>query len=609
MVDKTPNHGLNKYEQGDTNWTHSADMQTIEERLVIRDEEGNLGNYSPHSGATFVATDTGAVYDGDGTEWQLASRKVSSLTVTDSLSVPSDSSGIKARGSYRNVPSGIVYVDSNNDYVAESFITDETWSDSNDTGIVLQSLLDNIRDAKGEPIGEIQFGVGSFNFDSPVSFSEHGGTTLTGQSFRQSNNQSGTLFRAGSLPSGRGILEFGNIGDGNNPGGGAGSHIRNIYMNLGRKNVVGIYNWAQDRVRTTDVKVENVGPAGNGVAFLGSYNTAITDSYFVQAAFLYNHPRTKSMNSLRFHNVTFNTNNSTHPPLIISSQGTRITNGIFNGVDGPNMEDGLAVVSGDASKTGLLDSDDRVSASEVSGQVSRLQISSSAFVTGGNDVRVFNDIEKSEITSSRFSSSGVAIHGFSRLAVSACRFTATGRESLYRPGDGSGGVSTIVGCEFKNFGQDSGEPAIRFGSSQAHRCVVSNNAFRSTNGASNDIVLENNADSIIVTGNWVDSGISGSISGTKSSRKLASKVVANSSNPIGFSRTSPNLPSGTGAGDFVSNLHLQGAWIYHDGSGVNIQSFGESTKLATDQSPIFVPRGGKVWFDNSTPSAWDWWWV
>jgi hypothetical protein len=182
MVEKTPNHELNKYDEGDTNWTHSPDMQTIEERLVIRDEESNLGNYSPHSGATFVAIDTGAVYDGDGSGWQQATREVSSLSVTDSLSVPSDSSAIQARGSYRNGPAGMVYVDSNGDYVAESFVTDETWSESNDTGTILQSLIDSINEARGgsSAIGEIEFGVGTFNFDTPVVFNNHTGWTLTG---------------------------------------------------------------------------------------------------------------------------------------------------------------------------------------------------------------------------------------------------------------------------------------------------------------------------------------------------------------------------------------------------------------------------------------------
>lgn len=81
MVKKTPNHGLHRYSQGEPNWTHSPDMQTIEERLVIRDKESNLENYTPYQTATFVATDTNVVYDGSGESWQLAQRGFEGIEV------------------------------------------------------------------------------------------------------------------------------------------------------------------------------------------------------------------------------------------------------------------------------------------------------------------------------------------------------------------------------------------------------------------------------------------------------------------------------------------------------------------------------------------------
>lgn len=74
MVKKTPNHGLNKYAEGEADWTHSPDMQAIEERLVIRDQEEKIGDYIPYSTATFISTDTGRTYDGDGESWQPAAR-------------------------------------------------------------------------------------------------------------------------------------------------------------------------------------------------------------------------------------------------------------------------------------------------------------------------------------------------------------------------------------------------------------------------------------------------------------------------------------------------------------------------------------------------------
>lgn len=108
MVEKTSNHGLNKYEQGETNWTHAPDMQAIEERLVVRDVEANLGAYVPHSTATFIATDTGTVFDGDGESWTAATRaleqvgasriRTDTATFSDVLTVEPDAVGIEILG-------------------------------------------------------------------------------------------------------------------------------------------------------------------------------------------------------------------------------------------------------------------------------------------------------------------------------------------------------------------------------------------------------------------------------------------------------------------------------------------------------------------------------
>ena len=98
MAGKTPNHELNTYEPGDENWSHSADMETIEERLVVRAPESDREDYEPYEDAIFVATDTGAVYDGDGWRWVEASRRydeldadeaeIGSCVVDEHLSIP-----------------------------------------------------------------------------------------------------------------------------------------------------------------------------------------------------------------------------------------------------------------------------------------------------------------------------------------------------------------------------------------------------------------------------------------------------------------------------------------------------------------------------------------
>lgn len=74
-MEETDNHVLNTYTSGETGWTHSPDMEHIEERLTVRDTEANLSNYTPHAGAEFIATDTGVVYDGDGGSWNKSTRE------------------------------------------------------------------------------------------------------------------------------------------------------------------------------------------------------------------------------------------------------------------------------------------------------------------------------------------------------------------------------------------------------------------------------------------------------------------------------------------------------------------------------------------------------
>lgn len=84
-MQETDNHKLNQFEDGDVNWEHSTDMDTIERRLVVRDSEASRTDYTPHNGAIFIAQDTGAVYDGNGSSWSLASRQFDGLSANNLL--------------------------------------------------------------------------------------------------------------------------------------------------------------------------------------------------------------------------------------------------------------------------------------------------------------------------------------------------------------------------------------------------------------------------------------------------------------------------------------------------------------------------------------------
>jgi hypothetical protein len=74
MSDPTPNHGLNRPDQGAQNWhvPLNENFANIDQGIEIRDAAGNRSQYTPNEGAKFLATDTGMVYVGNGTEWEEA---------------------------------------------------------------------------------------------------------------------------------------------------------------------------------------------------------------------------------------------------------------------------------------------------------------------------------------------------------------------------------------------------------------------------------------------------------------------------------------------------------------------------------------------------------
>ena len=78
---ETPNHGYNRPPRGAKNWDEDLNQNftDIDEDMPIRDTEGNKGNYDPVSGRKYEATDSGAVYYGNGDSWVLADREVGSV--------------------------------------------------------------------------------------------------------------------------------------------------------------------------------------------------------------------------------------------------------------------------------------------------------------------------------------------------------------------------------------------------------------------------------------------------------------------------------------------------------------------------------------------------
>jgi len=68
----TDNHNYNTPSEGTLNWDVplNENFEQIDTDIEIRDTDASRSDYSPKEGAKFLATDTGAVYVGDGSDWQ-----------------------------------------------------------------------------------------------------------------------------------------------------------------------------------------------------------------------------------------------------------------------------------------------------------------------------------------------------------------------------------------------------------------------------------------------------------------------------------------------------------------------------------------------------------
>ncbi|MFC7229690.1 hypothetical protein N0B31_19995 [Salinirubellus salinus] len=68
----TENHQYNTPKKGSTDWhiPLNENFKLIDSDVEIRDSDANKGSYTPKSGAKFLATDTGRVYVGDGSQWE-----------------------------------------------------------------------------------------------------------------------------------------------------------------------------------------------------------------------------------------------------------------------------------------------------------------------------------------------------------------------------------------------------------------------------------------------------------------------------------------------------------------------------------------------------------
>lgn len=94
----TNNHGYNTPDHGELGWGELLNENAIQldTEVEIRDTDVNQEQYTPKDGALFRATDTGAVYLGDGSSWKKMDIDVVNASLTGTLD-------LKGTGSITNV--------------------------------------------------------------------------------------------------------------------------------------------------------------------------------------------------------------------------------------------------------------------------------------------------------------------------------------------------------------------------------------------------------------------------------------------------------------------------------------------------------------------------
>lgn len=149
---ETPNHEYNAPAAGTNDWHKplNENFETLDADVGIRDTEANKGNYEPKQGTKFEATDSGAVYYGNGSSWMLADRNVKTLVAQEI-------------GSKAQAADAVVYEDGGS-YVAMGQ-TGRVASGS-DAGSVMQAAIDQVNANGG---GKIVVGSGSYTLESGIT--------------------------------------------------------------------------------------------------------------------------------------------------------------------------------------------------------------------------------------------------------------------------------------------------------------------------------------------------------------------------------------------------------------------------------------------------------
>jgi hypothetical protein len=591
MVRKTPNHGLNKWEKGDPDWTHAPDMQTIEERLVIRDEERAIeeGRYETHDGAMFIATDTGAVYESDGSSWTQPSRELDSVrarnaTITDAVTWP-DGTTTTGPGSRRDI-SGVVYTDADGTHVAESLVTGNgPFRDENDAGTVIQSLIEDI--ASNEPqvvggnatVGRIAVARGQYQFETTATITAPG-VTIVGASDYEWGKDGPTQFVPDGLPSGQALVRIESNA----------CTIRNVTMDLRGRDVYGIHIWDTDRHNLRYLVIESVGSGGEGLRVSGSYQSTITQCQIRQAHFRINPDSGKNPNNTIMDKCLFQHSVGSVPPLRYAGNGNEIHGCRINQGDATPADSGVSGI-----------------AASPSGPTKGWEFYNCKFF-GSNAGGVMVEGRRLKFNGCSFGGGGDAIFDtLGHTQVQGCEFNVN-HQLIKLDGRNNQLEKCIVSGNLINACNESGTAAIETTGSGGRNdaFAIVGNTF--IGGGEYDIdFAENGARSGLVSGNHVENGIRERWGGDAFDVHIRNN---HGYNPVGYARDTPPLPDGTGSNNQVVNAYGQSAVVHQTGQeGVHVvRRDGTEHEVAPDPPTVTVPPFGKIYYEDSTPSEWIWYW-
>jgi len=144
-MDPTDNHGYNRPREGAKNWDVdlNENFADIDSDMPIRDTEANKGTYDSTDGVKYEATDSGAIYYGNGDSWVLVDRRVNSLEAKRYYTVPEgtiqDIADAITSNRYVKLEPGAIYTAESEVRIEQDDLTEDTYVDARGTTLASEA--------------------------------------------------------------------------------------------------------------------------------------------------------------------------------------------------------------------------------------------------------------------------------------------------------------------------------------------------------------------------------------------------------------------------------------------------------------------------------------